>query len=372
MPENKQDATSVFGPRIISWNTTFRCNLKCSHCYLNAQEKIGSQELTTQEGKNLIDQIGAVSKPVLILSGGEPLLREDIFELACYATEKGFRVTMGTNGTLIDDETAQKLHDGGIRKVAVSIDSSQPPVHNALRGSPEAWSQAIEGIKAAIRNGVGVQVNTTVTQQNYADIDNILRLSKGLGVKDFHVFFLVPTGRGKTLGDISPLMYELMVKEILRKYAESDLIVKPTCAPQFMRIASQLGLETKRWSRGCIAGLSYCRIYPNGEVTPCPYLPIALGNTKQKSFREIWFESPILKELRDFDRLEGKCHVCGYREVCGGCRARAYGLSSDYIDVCGGLHQPHELSGNYLAEEPWCLYQPTQTKNDKTNNKTRT
>ncbi|MCW3982550.1 MAG: radical SAM protein [Candidatus Bathyarchaeota archaeon] len=353
-------ASVTFLPKIISWNTTFKCNLNCSHCYLNAQEKAKTEELTTTQGKSLIDQIVKVSKPILILSGGEPLLRNDIFELASYAAQKGLRVTMGTNGTLIDDTVAKKLFDVGIRKVAISLDSSQPAVHNNLRGTQHAWQKAVEGIKACMRNGVGVQVNVTVTQQNYSDIDNVVSVSKGLGVRDFHVFFLVPTGRGKTISDISPAMYEGMVRGILKKYASSDLTVKPTCAPQFMRIARQMGLETNRWSRGCIAGLNYCRIYPNGEVTPCPYLPIALGNIKDQDFQEIWLQAPILKKMRNFENLKGKCHVCSYREVCGGCRARAYGLSSNYIDVCGGLHQPQALAGDFLAEEPWCIYQPTK------------
>jgi AdoMet-dependent heme synthase len=348
----------IEGPRIISWNTTLKCNLKCNHCYLNAQDKAKTEELTTVEGKSLIDQIAKVSQPILILSGGEPLLRPDIFELASYANAKGLRTTMGTNGTLIDNAVAKKLLKVGIKKVAISIDSSSPSIHNNLRGTQDAWQKAIDGIKACIRNGVGVQVNITVTQQNYDDIDNVVSLSKGLGVRDFHVFFLVPTGRGKTISDISPAMYESMVRGILKKYSTSDLSVKPTCAPQFMRIACQMGLETNRWSRGCIAGLSYCRIYPTGEVTPCPYLPIALGNIRRQEFQEIWSHSPILEKMRDFDNLKGKCHNCSYREVCGGCRARAYGLSSNYIDVCGGLHEPHELAGDFMAEEPWCLYNP--------------
>lgn len=360
----KDHKTVSFVPRLISWNSTFRCNLRCGHCYMDARENKNNMELTTREGKDLIDQIAEFSRPVLILSGGEPLLREDIFELAEYATVKGLRVAMGTNGTLIDDKTAKNLLDSGIRKVAISLDSSQPSIHNELRGE-DSWARAIEGIKACIRKGVGVQVNTTVTQQNYGDIDNIVSLALGLGVKDFHVFFLVPTGRGKAIEDISPPMYETMVRAILEKYANRDLIVKPTCAPQFMRIARQMGLQTSRWSRGCIAGLSYCRIYPTGEVTPCPYLPIALGNIRNTSLKEIWFKSKVLEKLRNLDNLKGKCHVCQYRDVCGGCRARAYGLSSSFIDVCGGLHEPRSISGDFLAEEPWCVYQPSLSPDNK-------
>lgn len=154
-------------------------------------------------------------------------------------------------------------------------------------------------------------------------------------------------------------MYEKMIRGILEKSVRHELNIRPTCAPQFMRIAKQTGLKLKkRWSRGCIAGLSYCRIYPTGEVTPCPYLPIGLGSVRQKRFKNIWFNSEILRALRDLNNLKGKCGICEYRDVCGGCRARAYGLTSDVIDVCGGLHEPTELKGDYLAEEPWCTYQP--------------
>ncbi|MEM2129684.1 MAG: radical SAM protein [Candidatus Bathyarchaeia archaeon] len=356
--KNSADLAEKFKPRIISWNTTFKCNLRCSHCYLNAQEKASRKELTTKEGKDLIDQIAQIAKPILVLSGGEPLLRKDIFELSRHATDKGFRVALGSNGTLIDDGTAKELLTVGVRKVAISIDSSYPAIHNELRGVQNAWARAIEGVKACIRSGIDVQVNTTVTQQNYEDIDNIISMAQGFGVRDFHVFFLVPTGRGKKIEDISPAMYESMVRRLLKKYAGESLVVKPTCAPQFMRIARQMGVDTSRWSRGCIAGLSYCRIYPSGEVTPCPYLPIALGNVRETPFKEIWSKSEILEKMRDFDNLKRKCRACDYREVCGGCRARAYGLSSSFIDVCGGLHEPQTLAGDLFAEEPWCVYQP--------------
>ncbi|MFC1803323.1 radical SAM protein, partial [Thermoproteota archaeon] len=195
-------------PRIISWNTTFKCDLKCAHCYMDAQERASRVELSTEEGKMLIDQIAEVSKPVLVLSGGEPLLRKDIFELAKYGTEKGLRMAMGTNGVGITDEAARKLLDSGISKVAISIDSSTPEIHDEFRGVSGAWEKAIEGIKACIRNSVSVQFNTTVTLQNFDDINNILELAESLGVKDLHLFFLVPTGRGSDVEDITPEMYE--------------------------------------------------------------------------------------------------------------------------------------------------------------------
>ena len=220
--------------------------------------------------------------------------------------------------------------------------------------------RAIEnlGIK---KNDIVVQVNTTVTKQNYDEIDDIMTLAEELGVENFHLFFLVPTGRGVKIEDISPVMYENMIRGTFAKIARHKINVKPACAPQFRRIAKQMGVNIKHvqaMMRGCIAGLHYCRIYPTGEVTPCPYLPIKLGNIRKRSFKDIWFNSEILKNLRDFNKLSGKCGVCDYRDVCGGCRARAYGLTSNFIDFCGDLHEPTELRGDYLAEDPWCVYQP--------------
>ncbi len=345
-------------PRIISWNTTFKCNLRCAHCYMDAQERESRDELTTEEGKMLIDQIVEVSKPVLVLSGGEPLLREDIFELAKYASDKGLRVGLGTNGIGIDDEVAVRLKKCGAGSVAISLDSSTPEIHDEFRGMPGAWEGAIEGIKASLRNGLRVQFNTTVTQENFDDIENILALGEGLGVKMVQLFFLVPTGRGTEVEDVSPAMYEKMIRQVLQKYAGREMIVRPTCAPQFMRIGDQMGLDMSQWTRGCIAGLSYCRIYPEGEVTPCPYLPIKLGNIKETPFKEIWENSEVLTSMRDFENLKGRCGACEYKAKCGGCRARAYGLSSDFIEACGGLHEPQALEGDYLLEEPWCTYVP--------------
>lgn len=359
----REMGSEKFVPRLISWNLTFRCNLRCAHCYMDARESRG--ELNTDEGKMLIDQIAEVSKPTLILSGGEPLLRNDVFELAQYGTGKGLRMAMGTNGTLITDHMARQLKLSGVQRIAVSLDSSVPERHDEFRGVKGSWKRTIGGIEACRRNDIDIQINTTVTQQNYDEIDDIMALAEKLGASNFHLFFLVPIGRGKKVEDISPIMYEKMIRGTLEKGVKYKLNVRPTCAPQFMRIAKQMKLELKHWSRGCIAGLNYCRIYPTGEVTPCPYLPIKLGNIREKRFKSIWFDSEIFRTLRDFNNLKGRCRICEYRDVCGGCRARAYGLTSDFLDVCGGLHEPTELKGDYLAEEPWCTYYPKALGGEK-------
>jgi AdoMet-dependent heme synthase len=351
---------NTFLPRIISWNTTLRCNLKCPHCYIDADS--GGQikeELTTDQGKMLIDQIAEVSKPLLIFSGGEPLLRDDIYELARYATGRGMTVVMGSNGTLITDPVAQKLKEAGVKAVAVSIDSTDPGRHDAFRGMPGAWDRAMHGIDACVRNGIRVQVNTTATTQNFREVELVMDLAAQHGASSFHLFFLVPTGRGTAISDISPAMYEDLISRALEtmNQCRNNLIIRPVCAPQFVRITAEKGIDLKEQGRGCIAGLSYCRIYPTGEVTPCPYLPVSLGNILDTDFSRIWFKSPVLAKLRDFTNLEGKCGICEYRDACGGCRARAYGVTAP-VDSCSGLRAPGEPGGNFLAEEPWCPYQP--------------
>ncbi len=272
------DASERFVPLIMSWNVTRECNMKCSHCYINATEKKLENELTTEEGKMLMDQIYQVSRPLLVLSGGEPLLRPDIFELIQYGSAKGLKMGLGSNGSLIDDAVAAKLKAAGIATVSISLDSNIPAQHDEFRGVAGAWEKAVNACKALRKNNVLVQVNTTLTQQNYNQIDDIMSLAEGIGVENFHLFFLVPTGRGTKITDISPQKYEDMITNTFAKVSKHRLNVRPSCAPQFMRIAKGMGLDMRQWIRGCIAGMYYCRIYPNGDVTPCPYLPIKLGN----------------------------------------------------------------------------------------------
>jgi radical SAM protein with 4Fe4S-binding SPASM domain len=361
-PASAAPTQEQYVPLVVSWNVTLKCNLKCAHCYINAAETELADELSTDAAKMLIHQITEVSRPLLILSGGEPLLREDIYEIIRYGADRGLRMGMGSNGMLIDDETTKRLEDARMETVAISLDSSIPEQHDEFRGVKGCWQHAVDAIKSLKKSKIQVQVNSTVTLQNYDEVDDIMALAEELGVDNFHLFFLVPTGRGTDIEDITPKMYEDMISSTLAKIPKYKLNVKPSCAPQFMRVSKEQGVDMSRWVRGCMAGLYYCRIYPSGEVTPCPYLPLNLGNIRDKAFKDIWFNSEVFKALRDFDQLKGKCGLCEHREVCGGCRARAYGVTTDQMDFCGALHEPTTSQGDYLASDPWCVYQPKASR----------
>jgi len=361
------DGAEGYVPLVISWNVTLKCNMKCPHCYINSAEGKLPDELNTMEAFNLIDQLAEVTRPLLILSGGEPLLRQDIFEIISYAKKRGFKVGLGSNGSLINWDVARRLKEVGVDIVSISLDSINPEKHDSFRGVKGAWEKAVNAIKTLIDNDVIVQVNTTITKENHAEISQIIKFAEDLGVENFHLFFLVPTGRAARMEDITPEDYEDMIRQILIELHECSLNVKFSCAPQFMRIISQTGKQMRHIQaamRGCLAGFYYCRIYPNGDVTPCPYLPIKLGNIREKPFREIWFNSEVLMDIRNPDKLKGKCGRCQYRYVCGGCRARAYGLTAGFIDFCGDLHEPTSLRGDYMAEEPWCTFNPSTHKSE--------
>jgi AdoMet-dependent heme synthase len=329
-------------PRILSWNTTNQCNLKCSHCYMDAKGTEGWNELSTEEGKRLIDQIANVSKCILVLSGGEPLMRADIFELAEHGRSRGLRVVMGTNGTLITEKVAERMVSSGISRVAISLDGCDNSVHDGLRKVKGSFDAAVAGTRACIKAGLPFQINTTVITQNYAEIPDLIKFAKDLGAVESHLFFLVQTGRGSSLTDITPVEYESMLQGVLPLEQEIGIHVKPTCAPMYMRISKQNGGDAgKRYSRGCLAGITYCRINPEGGVYPCPYLPVEVGNVREKDFGDIWQNSSLFHDLRDYSLLKGKCGRCGFKDVCGGCRARAFASN-----------------GDVLSQDPMCPYRP--------------
>jgi radical SAM protein with 4Fe4S-binding SPASM domain len=355
---NPEKTTKDFIPTLVSWNVTFRCNLRCSHCYLDARPQRSDDELSFEEGKSLMDALQQAGTRTLILSGGEPLLRDDLLDLVHYGTLRGLHVALGTNGTLINDDIAQALKRAGVRKAAISLDSVKAEQHDRFRGKTGAWEKAVQGIRACRDAEIPIQIHTTVTPSNHTEIESLLSFGDHLGARDFQLFFLVPSGRGTGIRDIVPARYEELIRNVLEYTANSAISVRPTCAPQFVRIADQMGTPVDAAVRGCVAGLTYCRIYPHGEVTPCPYLPIQVGSVREKPFQEIWRTAPLLRKLRDFRLLRGRCGMCRYAERCRGCRARAFGVTIPHRDTCGGLLEPEDADGDYLGEDPSCPYQP--------------
>ncbi|HHU87130.1 MAG: putative heme d1 biosynthesis radical SAM protein NirJ2 [Pelotomaculaceae bacterium] len=323
---------------IISWNTTNACNMMCKHCYRDAGVK-AEQELSTEEGLKLIDQIAEVGFKIMIFSGGEPLMRKDIYTLVNHAREKGLRPVFGTNGTLLTAEVAKRLKDAGAAAMGISLDSIDHMIHDMFRGVYGSWQKAVDGMRACREIGLPFQIHTTVMDWNMAEVEDLTDFAVEEGAIAHHIFFLVPTGRAVNIEKetLRAEQYEELLRRIMKKQSEVKIELKPTCAPQFMRIASEMGLET-RFNKGCLAGLSYCIISPLGIVQPCAYLNIPAGNVREKPFGEIWREAEIFKVLRT-EEYKGACGSCRYKKICGGCRARAY------------FYQ-----GDYMGEEPWCLY----------------
>lgn len=346
--------TGIKAPRIVAWEITRRCNLHCAHCRAWAEDECYQGELSLEQCKAVIDDIARISDPILILTGGEPLLRDDIWEIIDYAHAAGLHPVIGTNGTLIDDDTAARIYEHGISRISVSLDFPDAEGQDRFRGKPGAFDETISGIRCAERHGIGVQVNTTITKMNRGYIEDLHDLSEELGAVAFHPFLLVPTGRGEELFDVelTPDEYEEVLTWAYHRQKTSPMHFKPTDAPQYYRIIRQMcahegrevtpetyGMEAL--TRGCLGGITFCFISHTGDVQPCGYFDMQLGNVLETPFSRIWEKSPVFDDLRHYDRIKGKCGACEYRGVCGGCRARALAAT-----------------GDYLSEEPYCSYIP--------------
>ena len=391
-------------PRLIFWELTKGCNLRCIHCRATATELSAPSDLSTEAARDIIDQIAAVSTPILVLSGGEPLYRSDIFQLARYGTDKGLRVALATNGTLVSKEVARMIVDSGVQRVAISLDGADALTHDTFRGIPGAFDAAIAGFRNLKNLGMSVQINTTIARHNAHQLPQVLDLAKSLGADALHTFLLVPVGCGVDIAAeqmVPPEEYERMLNWFYDRSLEGGIEMKATCAPHYFRVVRQrraaehrseaaaaaahaappvmeaaqgsrnigptemampgsTGIELKPTgvgrpvghsgshpsdmnavTKGCLAGTAVCFISHQGEVYPCGYLPALAGDLRKQAFADIWANSVVFNELRDTNNLEGKCGCCEFKNICMGCRARAYAAT-----------------GNYLDEEPFCVYQP--------------
>lgn len=324
---------------IVSWMTTNQCNLKCAHCYQDA-EKATARELTTAEGMKMIDEIARAGFKIMIFSGGEPLMRPDIYDLVAHAVRRGLRPVFGSNGTLITPDVAKRLKESGACAMGISMDSLDAAKHDEFRGLPHAFDLTMRGIESCKQAGLPFQLHTTVVDWNRDEICAITDFAERSGAIAHYIFFLIPVGRGKYIEKtgLKVLENERLLQDIMRKSAEVSIDVKPTCAPQFTRVAQQVGVET-RFTRGCLAGLTYCVIGSEGLVRPCAYMTEEAGDVRKTSFDEIWRTSSLFKKLRT-ETYKGACGTCDYAEGCGGCRARA----AYYHD------------GDILAQDDYCAH----------------
>ncbi|HPX61798.1 MAG TPA: radical SAM protein [Deltaproteobacteria bacterium] len=352
--------STAFIPKWIAWETTRRCNLNCIHCRCASTEAPAAEELDTDAGKQLLSAISEFCSPVVVLSGGEPLLRRDIFDLAEYGTSLGLRMCLATNGLLVSDQACLDMKRTGIRMVSLSLDGSTAASHDDFRQSPGAFDSIVAAAQTLRRNNISFLINSSFTRRNQHDIAATFRLARQLGATAWYMFMIVPTGRAADILEelIPPDEYEAILDWHYQQEKQTDdMLMRPTCAPHYYRIVRQKskaeGIDFRQRSlsfatgsgKGCIAAQSICLIDSSGNVKPCSYFSRSAGNIKETPFREIWDNAPLFRELRDFSTYTGKCGVCEYLSVCGGCRARA-----------------EAINGDYMAEEPYCNYIPLKLR----------
>ncbi len=350
----------AFIPRLIALETTRKCPLKCQHCRASACNSAYSDELSTKEIFALLDNVASFAKPIIILTGGEPMTRADIYDIARYGTSLGLRMVMAPCGILMNRENVQEMMAAGIERISLSLDGATAQSHDAFRQSEGSFDSVITAATLAREAGLSFQINTTVTKLNYRELDKILDIALSLGAVSYHPFLLVPTGRGEAMANltITKEEYEERLNWIYDKSQSLPIDIKPTCAPHYYRIIRErTSAEGRKLSvehdgmaaktKGCLGGFGFAFVSHRGSVQICGFLEKSAGNLRKNgfNFRDIWETSPFLQEIRDLNGYHGKCGVCSYKRVCGGCRARSFAQT-----------------GDYLHDEPYCLYQPKKGK----------
>ncbi|MDR3629716.1 MAG: radical SAM protein [Desulfocapsaceae bacterium] len=346
-----------FEAKWLAWEITRRCNLKCVHCRSSSELTVQDHpDFTFDLARAILDDVASYASPVIVLSGGEPLLRGDVFDIARYGSGKGLRMCLATNGTLVTEAICGQIKEAGIRMVSLSLDGACAATHDDFRNQAGAFEGTMKAISLFRKHKIPFLINSSFTSRNKDEIPAIFQLVKGLGATAWYMFMIVPTGRGEEI--MEELIPERLYDEILdwhyaQEKEETEILMRPTCAPHYYRIvrqrAKEEGSSFKRrnlqfstgGSKGCLAGQLICLINVDGDVLPCSYFPKAAGNIFSSSFKDIWENSKLFMELRDFKGYKGNCGRCEYLQVCGGCRARAYAMT-----------------GDYLAQEPFCSHVP--------------
>ena len=380
-----QPNTSGFArPYVVSWNLTYRCNLACEHCYLDAgsspqvrtENFADRSELGTDECFKVIDEIAAFAPECLtILTGGEPLLRRDILEIVQRAAERELWVVVGTNGVRITENVAGRLAEAGARGLSLSLDALDADRHDRFRMVRGAWQNTVEGAQILNRTGLPFIVQTTAGSHNAGELDAIADFAHDhLAAKVWNLYFLVPTGRGQFVSDMTPAQYDEVLASLYRiqKKYKSRMVVNAKCAPHYIKtVLENASVETDQsptdaespglspiriysgGAGGCPAGTHYMGIRPNGDVTPCPYLPVFAGNLRESPLADLWTSSKVFTDIRRRSSLGGRCGACEMNAHCGGCRARAYGMTSDLMaedPLC--THTPGTFAGSPLLAPP--------------------
>jgi len=337
-------------PFLVALNLTRRCNLACAHCYMDAgtRDAPTKDELSTDEVKAVIDDVAALSdETMVVFTGGEPLVRKDLDQLIAHAAHRGLMPVIGTNGTLLTETRAEQLKQAGLQGAGISIDSLDPDFHDQFRGKAGSWEQAMEAIDACRKTKLRFQIHFSVTDDNAHELDDMISFAKASKAFVLNIFFLVCTGRGEGMSNISAETYERVLRQVtLSARDQQGLIVRAKCAPHFKRMALELDASWPVTSAhgyeagGCLAGTRYLRVKPNGGVTACPYIEDEVGNVRETVFSELWKSNETFSDFRQ-PKLEGRCGACEYTKLCGGCRAR-----------------PLARDGNLMGEDFLCTYQP--------------
>lgn len=349
-------------PFIVIWETTQACDLACLHCRASALPFNSPLELSTDEAKDLIDQVAQMAAPLFVLTGGDPLKRADIYKLVEYGTHRGVRMSMTPSATpLLTHAAVAGLRQCGLARLAISLDGSTAEIHDTFRGVSGSYALTLDAVRWAGELGLPAQINTTITRRNLADFDNMVALLKTFPMVLWSVFFLVPTGRGKLQDLISAQEFEEVFARLADVSRNVEFDIKTTEAQHYRRYLAQqravqrrrniatpsmsrgktLGDGIGRAPRGLNDGKGFVFISHQGEVFPSGFLPLAAGNVRSQPLAEIYRNAALFRQLRDTSNLKGKCGVCEFREICGGSRSRAYALT-----------------GDPFAEDPSCVYQP--------------
>ena len=317
------------------------CNLQCIHCHAESNSS-NDEELSLEQMRQLLRELAAQPEfKMVVFSGGEPLMREDIVELCDYASWLGLWPVIATNGTLLDTTLATRLRRAGVCGVAVGLDGDCPAVHDEIRGERGAFRRAIQGCVAVRDAGVALQINITLMQKNYERLPQIIRLSENLGSKVVLAYFCAPCGRGATNKEIllDEAQYEMTIRRIAELQSQSRLIIEPTCGPTYWPMLGSRGRMSSLALRllgplvfhGCVAGTGLFYVRADGEALPCPFLPVSAGNVLSKGVSELWRKGEVFESLRAVKKRPGglACSECQFHSVCGGCRARAFWAYDD-------------------------------------------